>query len=103
MELNHASADTKTLPLLQACLKESMRLKPVGPIIMRKASRHDFVDGVNVQAEDQIILHLAAMNLYKVDNAEVFDPGRFLDGDGLSWVRIENPYVRHGFGDMWHS
>jgi hypothetical protein len=21
----------------------------------------------------------------------------------MSWVRIENPYVRHGLGAMWHS
>ena len=75
---NHQDITLHSLPILQACLKESMRLKPVGPIIMRRAKDPDMVEGIAIQSGDQVILHLAAMHLYQVDKAAVFDPRRFL-------------------------
>ena len=36
-EVNVDSPEEPTLPLTEACLKEGMRVKPVGPVVIRRA------------------------------------------------------------------
>ena len=70
---------SKSLPFVQACLKEAMRLKPVGPIIMRQTHEDDVIGTTKVHSGDQIVLNLAKMNRDpSVDECHVFKPERFL-------------------------
>jgi nicotinamide riboside kinase len=96
-------AGPSTLPFMQACLRESMRLTPVGPIIMRKAAQEDHVDGVDVFRDDNIIINLAAMNRRIEDFADpadalAFRPERFLREDGTLIPLQDLPFGHFPFG-----
>ena len=99
-EVIQATVNTSgDMPLLEACIKESMRLKPVGPIIMRKAQGSDRVEGIDILKDDQVIIHLAAMNLHNIERPNEFDPTRFLKADGTVIPDNKLPFGYNPFGD----
>ena len=55
-------ADLPKLVYLEKAIKESMRLKPVGPVVLRRAISDDVIDGVPVPAGTNIIVNLAQMH-----------------------------------------
>ena len=88
-----------SLPYTQACLKEAMRLKPVGPIIMRKAAKKDQVGSTPIFPGDQIIINLAKMNRIGVNDE--FEPDRFLNedtGDLVEHKRLKFGHMPFGDG-----
>ena len=64
---------------LEKSLKESMRIKPVGPVVLRKALKDDVIAGVPIQSGTNIILNLAEMHRREdlFTNPESFYPDRF--------------------------
>ena len=86
-----------SLPFIRACIKEAMRLKPVGPIIMRKAAQQDNVGTTIIQPGDSIILNLAQMNLKGVETS--YSPSRFLNEEGQHTPDAQLPFGYFPFGD----
>ncbi|KAJ1566165.1 hypothetical protein HK096_004059 [Nowakowskiella sp. JEL0078] len=80
-----SNINASSLVYLQACIRESMRLKPVGPIIMRQADLNDLVDGININQGDQIVINLAAMNILHgfTGDEKPFLPERFISDDKI--------------------
>ena len=73
--------DLPKLTYLEAVLKEAMRVKPVGPVVLRCAIDNDVIDGFPVPAGTQVIVNLARMHRRRVafDQPNSFKPDRFLD------------------------
>ena len=71
---------TNKLPVVEACLKEGMRIKPVGPVVIRRALEADARLGL--AAGENVIISLEEMHNSKgrFDQPSRFNPGRFLDG-----------------------
>jgi cytochrome P450 len=72
---------TNALPYLEACISETMRLKPVAPMIFTQASRDTSVGDITVPAGTVLALIMrsgAASEVYFPDPAE-FKPERWLE------------------------
>ena len=71
---------TTNLPVIEACLKEGMRIKPVGPVVIRRALEAD--DRLGLAAGENVIISLEEMHNReeRFNQPGKFDPGRFLDG-----------------------
>ena len=72
------------LPITEACLKESMRIKPVGPVVIRRALEAD--DQLGLAAGDNVVISLEMMHNSesRFPSPSKFNPGNFLDcGSGL--------------------
>jgi cytochrome P450 len=74
----HVSA----LPFIDACINETMRLKPVAPIIMLQPTRDTVVAGVEVPQRTVImcLMRAGATDERRFPDAQAFDPARWLDG-----------------------
>ncbi|XP_071943715.1 aromatase-like [Antedon mediterranea] len=76
---NPVKGDLPKLIYLEQALKESMRYKPVGPVIMRRAIDDDVIEGIEISKGTNIILNLADMHrrpdIFK--NPNEFDPENF--------------------------
>ena len=72
--------DFNDLPVVEACLKEAMRIKPVGPVVIRRALEADLKLGL--VAGDNVIISLEEMhkNSVRFVHPDHFNPGRFLSG-----------------------
>ena len=71
------------LPYLEACAHETLRLKPVVPLIISQAARDTIVAGIEIPA-GQLVLCLmrpGATDVRHFPRPEEFDPARWL-GDG---------------------
>jgi len=66
---------------LEAVLKEAMRVKPVGPVVLRRAIDDDVIDGFPVPAGSQVVINLARMHRRPAafHQPNRFHPERFLD------------------------
>ena len=76
-----AQEDLQHLPYVEACINETMRLKPVAPIIIVQANRETAVAGVRVP-KDSLVLCLMrppATDQRHFKTPEVFEPARWLD------------------------
>ena len=71
---------TNNLPVIEACLKEGMRIKPVGPVVIRRALAADAKLGL--AAGDNVIISLEEMHNSETrfEQPSKFDPSRFLEG-----------------------
>jgi len=78
--------DLPKLVYLEAVLKEAMRVKPVGPVVLRRAVDHDVIDGLPVPAGTQLIINLARMHRRPAAfrQPDRFHPERFLGTVGAS-------------------
>lgn len=89
---NHA----KSLPYLQACIKEGLRLWPPSMGLMGKISdQDDVVCGIKVPAKTQVAwAALAVMKDRAVfgENAGVFEPRRWIDAEPAQLKEMEATY-----------
>ena len=71
---------TNNVPVIEACLKEGMRIKPVGPVVIRRALAADAKLGL--AAGDNVIISLEEMHNSETrfEQPSKFDPSRFLEG-----------------------
>jgi cytochrome P450 len=85
------------LAYVDACMNETMRLKPVAPIIVQQAARETVVAGVRVP-KGQLVLCLmrpAATADSNFRNAGAFEPQRWLEGGAVaagSAKRVAMPF-----------
>jgi len=87
--------DVPKLVCLEWALKESMRMKPVGPVIMRKALNDDVINGIPVSADTQIVINLARMHRKE----EIFqDPEAFDPDAHFNQKTLNEKYVPFGTG-----
>ena len=68
------------IPVTEACLKEAMRIKPVGPVVIRRALAAD--PELDLMAGDNVIISLEHMHNCeeRFPAPSTFDPSRFLAG-----------------------
>jgi cytochrome P450 len=68
------------LPYVEACAHETMRLKPVAPILMTEAIRGSVVADIEIPAGQLVMLLMrpAATDERHFQNAQAFDPARWL-------------------------
>ena len=88
------------LPFVEACAHETMRLKPVGPLIMNQAIRDTVVAGVEVPAGALLmcLMRPGAVDERHFPNAAAFDPARWLAGDGPSRAASSAKRISMPFG-----
>ncbi|CAG8536704.1 5563_t:CDS:1 [Gigaspora margarita] len=74
--------------LLEAVLRESMRLMPVGPVIIRKSLNDCEISGIHIKASTNIVISLARMNRNQkwFDDPLKFDPQRFIKNENLATI-----------------
>ncbi|KAK7683862.1 hypothetical protein QCA50_013240 [Cerrena zonata] len=96
-------SDVKSMPYLHACIKETMRWRPMGPLaVPHRSSQDDVYEGHFIPAGTLIFPNVWAMhhdeNVYP--NAEEFMPERFLEKDGKTPVMIPETKElgQHAFG-----
>jgi cytochrome P450 len=75
-QYEHLSA----LPFVEACAHETMRLKPVAPILIIQAARDGVVGGIRIPAGHLLMLLMrpAATDERHFPGAQTFDPARWL-------------------------
>jgi len=67
----------------EAVLRESMRLKPVAPILGFEAIADTVIADIHIPAGTQMLAPTRLIGLRSVSRAEEFDPDRWLSRDGL--------------------
>jgi len=77
------------LPYVEACANETMRLKPVAPIIILEAIRDTVVAGIEVPARQLVmcLMRPPAVNEKYFPDAQSFDPARWLESHGGNAAR----------------
>ncbi|MBT2303437.1 cytochrome P450 [Variovorax paradoxus] len=72
------------LDFVEACAHETMRLKPVAPLLIQEAVRDTVVDGVAVPAGTPVmcLMRPGAVNATHFPDPQAFRPERWLAGDG---------------------
>ena len=86
--------DLNALKSLDNALKEGMRIKPVGPVVLRRALKDDVINGVPIKAGTNIILSLVEMHR----RHDLFEqPARF-NPDRFEEAKMENPDFFFPFG-----
>ncbi|XP_062080282.1 3,9-dihydroxypterocarpan 6A-monooxygenase-like [Humulus lupulus] len=78
-------SDIANLPYLQAIVKETLRLHPAGPIIVREASEDFTVNGYDISEKTRIFINVWAINRNSKswENPLEFNPERFLSMNQL--------------------
>lgn len=73
-------SDTTNLPYLQAIVKETLRLHPTGPMIVRESSEHCTVGGYDIPAKTRLFVNVWAIGRdpYHWENPLEFRPERFV-------------------------
>jgi cytochrome P450 len=91
--LNPAMDEMDKLSYLQACINETMRLKPVGPQLPLQANRDILVGNVQVPKGTIVITLLRSDTLREdlVENANEFRPERWLQEDNPA-KRMSTPF-----------
>jgi len=85
------------LPYIEACMSETMRVKPVAPLIISQAARDSVVAGIRVPQGQLVVTLLRAPTTAErhFRNAAAFDPARWLDmpaGAQSSAKRVAMPF-----------
>jgi len=83
------------LPYVEACINETMRLKPVAPIIVQQAVRDIVVGGVSLPAGTLVmcLMRPAAVDERHFADALSFRPERWLEGlSASSSKRVAMPF-----------
>jgi len=87
--------EVTALPFVDACINETMRLKPVAPIIMLQPTRDTVVADIEVPKETLImcLMRAGATDERRFPDAGAFDPGRWLAGASASSPkRVSMPF-----------
>jgi cytochrome P450 len=91
----HKYEDMTALPFVDACINETMRLKPVAPIIMLEPIRDAVVGGIDVPAGTIVMCLMRAgpTDARHFPDPQTFDPARWLSGAGASSTkRVAMPF-----------
>lgn len=82
------------LEFVDACAHETMRLKPVAPILPQQAARDTTLGGIAIPAGTNCIflLRAPATDERHFEFPEAFDPDRWLREDAMSAKRIAKPF-----------
>jgi cytochrome P450 len=83
------------LSFVDACINETMRLKPVAPIIMLEPIRDTVVAGIEVPAGTLVmcLMRAGATDERHFPGAQAFDPARWLSGAPASSAkRVSMPF-----------
>jgi cytochrome P450 len=87
--------DVAALHFVEACMHETMRLKPVAPLIINEAVRDTSVAGVHVR-KGQLVMCLmrpAATDARHFPDPQSFDPARWLESrNAASAKRVAMPF-----------
>ncbi|KAL0383732.1 UNVERIFIED_CONTAM: cytochrome [Sesamum calycinum] len=77
-------SDMPNLPYLQAIVKETLRLHPTGPLIVRESSKDCTISGYHIPAKTRLFLNIWAVGRdpNHWENGLEFRPERFLSEDG---------------------
>jgi cytochrome P450 len=83
------------LPFVEACINETMRLKPVAPILMLQSTRDTVVADIEVPARTLLmcLMRAGATDERRFPDAQAFDPARWLSGtSATSPKRVAMPF-----------
>lgn len=83
------------LPFVEACINETMRLKPVAPIIMLEPIRDTQAGGIELPAGTLVmcLMRAGATDERRFPDAQLFDPDRWLTGHSASSAkRVAMPF-----------
>ena len=82
------------LPFIDACAHETMRLKPVAPILPQQAARDTSLGGIAIPAGTACIflMRAPAMDARHFPHPAAFDPDRWLREDGPQGKRVSMPF-----------
>lgn len=87
--------DLAALPYIDACINETMRLKPVAPIIILQPARDTVVSGIEVPKGTLLmcLMRAGAIDERRFPDAHAFDPARWLSGSSASSPkRVSMPF-----------
>ena len=93
-DLHHYESITP-LPFVDACINETMRLKPVAPIIILQPARDTIIADIEVPKDTLLmcLMRAGAIDERRFPDARAFDPGRWLSGaSGASPKRVSMPF-----------
>ncbi|HUQ75560.1 MAG TPA: cytochrome P450 [Burkholderiales bacterium] len=82
------------MPFVEACANETMRLKPVAPLLIVETIRDTVVAGLEIPA-GQIVMCLMrppAVDERHFPDPQTFDPARWLDKSAASAKRVAMPF-----------
>lgn len=90
-----SSREISSEKISRAVVKESLRLKPLVPLISRHVKSDTIIDGVRLKAGQMVFVSpwVSHFQSTSFKNPTVFDPGRFLGSE-----RFENCYLPFGGG-----
>jgi len=91
----HKYEDMAALPYVDACINETMRLKPVAPIIMLEPIRDTVVGGIEVPAGTIVmcLMRVGPTDARHFPEPQAFDPARWLAGPSASSAkRVAMPF-----------
>lgn len=95
VEPHVTSERAESMPYLNAVVKETLRLYPAAPMVLRRAVKDDTIAGYRIPAGTRIVLGLGAMmrlpELYP--EPEKFNPDRFMQESGPGASQQPNPYL----------
>lgn len=76
-----AEADVPSLPYLQAVVKETLRLHPTGPLIVRESTEDCKIDGYDIPAQTRVFINVWALGRDPSHwkRAFQFEPERFMN------------------------
>jgi len=88
----------QSLDYIEACTNETMRLKPVAPVMVNEAVRDSVVAGIRVPKGQLVVclMRPSATDERHFKNAKTFDPSRWLDATATS--STSNKRVAMPFG-----
>ena len=87
--------DVSALPFVEACINETMRLKPVAPIIMLEPIRDTKAADIELPAGTLVmcLMRAGATDERRFADAQAFDPDRWLSGhSATSAKRVAMPF-----------
>ena len=88
------------LPFVEACINETMRLRPVAPLIVLEAARHTIVAGIEIPPKTIILclMRPAATDEAHFTAPRAFDPARWLDPAAKSAASAKRVAMPFGAG-----
>ena len=87
--------EVSALPFIDACINETMRLKPVAPILMLQPTRDTEIAGVQVPKKTLVmcLMRAGAIDERRFADAKAFEPARWLSGaQASSPKRVSMPF-----------
>ena len=87
--------DMAALPFVDACINETMRLKPVAPILMVQPTRDTVVAGIEMPKGTLVmcLMRAGSTDERRFPDARAFDPARWLSGASAgSPKRVSMPF-----------